>query len=249
MTTDWTAWTKFSYDLYPGKDKPESCQSMQLVKGVLEALYNLYQEAHWTASGPAYYGQHLLFQRLYEGIRDEVDEVAEKMVQMFGPLAVESSAAAELVASIVSSWSEDEENRVVRALEAEEDFQGVLEAAYQQLEEDGLLTMGFDDWIMARSNSHETHMYLLQQTLKTAQHQAFTIPPMESGKGLKPTAPREPDDIPRGASDEEEDVLPLLPPSVSPELTSLEKSWGGYSSFRPNRRAAGWSFWTLMEGT
>ena len=40
---------------------------------MLHALLLLHQSAHWQVRGPTYYGDHLLFQRIYEGIAKEID--------------------------------------------------------------------------------------------------------------------------------------------------------------------------------
>ena len=61
-------------------------QQLLQLQGLLHALYWLHWTAHWQAEGD--YARHLLFQRLYEAIPDQLDTLSEKMVQMYGARAV-----------------------------------------------------------------------------------------------------------------------------------------------------------------
>jgi len=44
------------------------------------ALYQMYQNFHWKSAGPQYYGDHQLYQRLYEGVLPEIDQLAERIM-------------------------------------------------------------------------------------------------------------------------------------------------------------------------
>ena len=46
----------------------------------LEALSLYYQNIHWTVSGPNFYSDHLLAERLYSAANGLIDGVAEKAV-------------------------------------------------------------------------------------------------------------------------------------------------------------------------
>lgn len=46
----------------------------------LEALSLYYQNIHWTVSGPSFYSDHLLAERLYGAANGLIDVVAEKAV-------------------------------------------------------------------------------------------------------------------------------------------------------------------------
>ena len=43
-------------------------------------LYLAYQNLHWLSRGDSFYGDHLLFQRLYEKLGDESDQIAERAI-------------------------------------------------------------------------------------------------------------------------------------------------------------------------
>lgn len=139
-----------------------SVQLLQRLLALLRAQYALYQDAHWEVSGPNFYSNHLLFERLYKGVVDEIDTLAEKMVAMFGPTSVDPVTLSRLTTAWISRWA-GESSLVERGLLAEEQFEDLVGAVYAKLDEVGELSMGMDDFLMASVNAHETHRYLLQQ--------------------------------------------------------------------------------------
>lgn len=44
---------------------------------LLTALNQVYQSAHWTSKGGLFYSTHLLFERLYNSVNEERDDIAE----------------------------------------------------------------------------------------------------------------------------------------------------------------------------
>ena len=139
---------------------------LQGILSVLRAQYMSYQTSHWQVMGQTYYGNHLLFQRLYEAVQAEVDAVAEKVVGYVGPDAVALVPQAELVLSWVARWSKVADHHM-RGLQSERDVQAVLQAAYDAIKAARAMTLGLDDFIMATANAHETNAYLLQQVVQT----------------------------------------------------------------------------------
>lgn len=138
---------------------------LQGILSVLRAQYMSYQTSHWQVMGQTYYGNHLLFQRLYEAVQAEVDAVAEKAVGYVGPDVVALVPQAELVLSWVVRWSKVD-NHHMRGLQSERDVQAVLQAAYDAIKAARAMTLGLDDWIMATANAHDTNAYLLQQVVQ-----------------------------------------------------------------------------------
>lgn len=130
----------------------------------LRAMYLSYQTSHWQTKGPAYYGNHLLFQRLYESVQGEIDALAEKIVGYVGPAGVELSGQAELVATIARGFAAVPDHHR-RGLAVEAGFQQHVKAAYDGIKASGMMTLGLDDWLMATASAHETNTYLLQQVV------------------------------------------------------------------------------------
>lgn len=140
---------------------------LQGILSVLRAQYMSYQTSHWQVRGQPYYGNHLLFQRLYEGVQAEVDGVAEKAVGYLGVDAVALVPQAQLVLSWVARWAKVSDHHM-RGLQSERDLQAVLQAAYDAIKAARAMTLGLDDWIMATANAHDTNAYLLQQVCQVS---------------------------------------------------------------------------------
>jgi hypothetical protein len=145
--------------------REEVLPMLRIVFAILRAQYLDYQTSHWQTRGPAYYGNHLLFQRLYEGVQEEIDALGEKLVGYFGIEAVDLEVSLDLISEMVSRWcSHDCPFR--RGLTSEGELQDALsiirngwpEAHYP-------LPLGLDDWLAATANAHESNQYLLQQVL------------------------------------------------------------------------------------
>ena len=134
------------------------------ILGALRAQYLMYQTAHWQTKGPAYYGNHLLFQRLYGSVQVEIDAVAEKLVGYTGIDSVNLPVQIELIEKYCSRWCQIE-NLHERGLQSEKDMQKLFKATYENLKAQGSLPLGLDDWLMATASAHETNTYLLQQVL------------------------------------------------------------------------------------
>ena len=123
--------------------------------------------AHWQVKGCSFYGDHLLFARMYEGLVAEIDSLAEKIVAEFGSEAVDAPRQAVLIVEWVSSWQKLAPNDVYqRMLSAEDSLQGGLQAIFTTLEERGYLSLGMNDYLAALANAHETNQYLLRQRVR-----------------------------------------------------------------------------------
>ena len=130
----------------------------------LRAMYLTYQTAHWQVTGDPAYGNHLLFQRLYESVQEEVDTLAEKIVGYFGPQAVNVNKQGAEISRIVDVFSKHKDPHQ-RGLFVEGQLQKILSFVYGSIKKRGTMTLGLDDFLMATANAHETNTYLLQQVL------------------------------------------------------------------------------------
>jgi DNA-binding ferritin-like protein len=50
----------------------------------LRAAHHTYWTLHWRSRGASYYGDHLLYQRLYEARVKEIDRMAETIAALYG---------------------------------------------------------------------------------------------------------------------------------------------------------------------
>jgi len=133
----------------------------------LRALVMVHQNNHWETSGNNFYGNHLLFQRLYEGVLELADEAAEKTIGVFDTIIQGD------VSGIVKRYSVEKpapsmvgpDAYIKSSLKAEDDFQTLARKVYLNLKDSSSLTLGLDDMIMSHSSRSEVHTYLLKQSL------------------------------------------------------------------------------------
>lgn len=161
---------RWSFIACPGNpeessQKETAVEMLQWLLGCLRAQYWSYQESHWQTKGPSYYGNHLLFQRLYESVTEQIDTLAEKMVGTYGLDSVNGLDVGAKFESFIRRWSATDCLHK-RGLLSEQDFQDLCKRTYDQLKAMGELSLGMDDFLMATANEHETNQYLLRQVLR-----------------------------------------------------------------------------------
>ncbi len=135
----------------------------------LQALTLYYQSCHWTAKGPSFYSDHLLFGKLYEQTASQVDSLAESVVlyqaqfpaknaTFYGEAGMQPSAIAAAVAKKVSTFPDSV--GVAQALIAETEFVRYLTQVSQLANVDP----GFANLLTAMAETHNNHLYLLQRS-------------------------------------------------------------------------------------
>jgi len=131
----------------------------------LRAMLMSYQTSHWVARGDPQYGDHLLFQRLYEALGGEIDSLAEKMVGYINDSSVNLVYQIQLIDGMVNSWSAIP-CPFERGLVTETQLQDLLKQTLDSMDATGDTPLGFTDFLPALASAHDTNMYLLQQRLK-----------------------------------------------------------------------------------
>lgn len=134
----------------------------------LRYLAMVHQTHHWTAKGDPFYGDHQLFDRLYEKVVEEVDSIGERAVGMGSEqnvnLALQVIQLAELVrGSDVGQTVPAPNDLAKRSMEAERRFLKVIKDMYNSLREDGLNSLGTENLLQGIADTHEGHVYLLKQ--------------------------------------------------------------------------------------
>ncbi len=132
----------------------------------LKALALIHQHSHWTTKGATFYGDHLLFERLYDAALEDLDLAAEKFLGVFGDECLDYELQIELLAKVMSKYKNLESSPLEMSLKVEKDFLKFSKDAYDCFEEEGKLTLGLDDMIMAIASQREESVYLLQQALQ-----------------------------------------------------------------------------------
>lgn len=128
------------------------------------ALYQMYQNFHWRSAGPQYYGDHLLYERLYGDLQGELDQLAEKTLGTGGELepVSDGKAAADLLDKLTSDTS-GTDDFPKEAIIAEEGFLEVIRDIPERPLSDGV-----ENLLQGIADKHEEHLYLLKQRVKTA---------------------------------------------------------------------------------
>ncbi len=147
--------------------KAEGSVSWVKLLSALQALSIVHRVGHWTSKGPEYYSDHLLFERLYNSVEEEVDKVAEKALgkglppQQLLPLTLSRTTSAFLRLDEVSRVG------VSEAMHAELTFLSVLREVLGEVAAlgDEVSWKGVDNLLAGIMDKHEEHVYLLQQRM------------------------------------------------------------------------------------
>lgn len=144
---------------------------LAVVLAVLRAHAMLLQTAHWSTRGDTFYGDHLLFERLYGAVNSEIDMVAEKAVGMGSSNLVNAPLQLKQMYKIMcmydttagtipqpSDWAR-------KCYAAEQHIIGLIDQAIESLQNSGCLTKGVDNMLVGMLDAHENNCYLLKQRI------------------------------------------------------------------------------------
>ena len=131
----------------------------------LKAMALIHQHSHWTTRGVPFYGDHLLFERLYNSTLKDLDMAAEKFIGLFGDHVLDYDMQTKLLSQVLSKYSDLEGSPAQMSLTIEKDFLKFSKDAYDCFENEGRMTLGLDDMVMAIASQREESVYLLQQKL------------------------------------------------------------------------------------
>jgi DNA-binding ferritin-like protein len=132
----------------------------------LRAMTIIHQFNHWTTRGSNFYGEHLLFERIYDSALKDIDLAAEKFIGLMGDDCLNYDLQTDLLHKILLKFKSLEGSPTEMSLSIEKEFLKLSKGAYDCFKEEGKMTLGLDDMIMAIASSREESVYLLQQTLR-----------------------------------------------------------------------------------
>ena len=147
-------------------DIPYAPLSVVLV--YLRFLGILNQTNHWISKSDPFYGDHLLFERIYNNITEEIDGMAEKAVGLGGTqnvnASLQTSQVARLIAAHTMHSTIPQSTDLARSsLRAETPFLRIIDEVHNTLKEMGMLSLGTDNFLAGVADVHESHVYLLKQ--------------------------------------------------------------------------------------
>jgi DNA-binding ferritin-like protein len=129
----------------------------------LQALYAAHQSAHWRSSGDSFYGDHQMYQRMYEDIREEIDDVVEKMLGTTGDDALVEPTRMLVAATTAMKTLVHAGDAASSLLIAEKTFLKQLCSIIEAMDSIGKLTDGTDNLLQGIADKHEEHVYLLSR--------------------------------------------------------------------------------------
>lgn len=136
--------------------------------GAVRGLYNIHQAHHWQVQGTSFYADHLLFQRLYEGILPEIDSVAEKLVGVAGPVLTNFFLQQKLMEQFMTLAVTSNPSTPLHenGLRAELLFLALTNLCIATLKDKNLLSSGLEQTLGTVAEKHEEHTFLLQQRVE-----------------------------------------------------------------------------------
>lgn len=145
---------------------------LHVILSYLRHLSMLHQTNHWTTSGDPFYGDHQLYQRLYEQAHGEIDAIAEKAVGLGNPQLVSLATSLNVINNIHVCYQRHmviprPDELIDSSLTAEVTFLTIAKVCCDVLRENGCMTSGLDNLLAGIQDSHENSVYLLKQRSQT----------------------------------------------------------------------------------
>lgn len=134
----------------------------------LRYLALVHQTHHWQTKGDPFYGDHKLFEDLYNNVVAEIDRVAERAVGLGVIENVDCQLQIRQLMKLVASYGPTQtvphaSELAKRSMLAELKFLKVASCMAESLYESGAMTRGLDNMLAGIEDVHETHVYLLKQ--------------------------------------------------------------------------------------
>jgi DNA-binding ferritin-like protein len=128
----------------------------------------IHQTNHWRAKGDPFYGDHLMYERLYSTTQDHVDKVAEKAVGIGYDTGVDAVLQTKHIQRVVAKYCHtatyDEKELVKCSLAVENGLLMVINELVSMMNASGM-SMGVDNLLAQIYDDHENLIYLLKRRL------------------------------------------------------------------------------------
>jgi DNA-binding ferritin-like protein len=133
----------------------------------LKAMALIHQNSHWISKGDDFYGNHLLFERLYDSALENLDLAAEKFIGVYGEECLDYKLQNVLLNKVMLKYNNLAGDPLEMSLAIEKDFLKLNQDAYSALDKDNKLSLGLDDMLASIASKREESIYLLNQAIKT----------------------------------------------------------------------------------
>lgn len=116
-----------------------------------------YNSCHWLSKGDNYYGDHLLFERLYDALSGEIDGIAEKGIMMGGEETVSRN---DLIKQMMEKEEKSADDIIKHSIELEQQLLSIIATKKEEM------SGGTQNLLDDISDNHERNLYLLGQRNK-----------------------------------------------------------------------------------
>jgi DNA-binding ferritin-like protein len=152
---------------YAGNQQLENLLAQRIAW--LRALHMWFHAAHHVVRGTSFSGDHAkLYDKIYTSIQDEVDGAVEKGIGLTGNMELANpqsvaAAALKILKGGPSPSEMDPQQLAEAGMALEQAYLSFISDMFEELEEQGMLSLGLNDQLAASANTHETFVYLLGQ--------------------------------------------------------------------------------------
>lgn len=136
----------------------------------LKFLAAVHQNHHWITKGDPFYGDHLLFARLYEGTTGDIDALAEKAIGLGSTSNVDIVLQHKQLCQLLQGYGmtatiPQPTELAKRSYLAEMNFLKAAAHLAEHLKANGTMSRGLDNLLAGIEDKHEGHIYLLKQRI------------------------------------------------------------------------------------
>ena len=136
---------------------------------ITEALQMLLHSHHWQTKGENFYGDHLLYQRLYQDVQAEIDLIGEKLIGVSQEIGLTNYfKRVKAMEMFLKAVTHSDHSYAVVSYEAELAYVRLGADLMDHLDQAGLLTRGLEQMLGNIMDKHEEHIYLLDQRVHAA---------------------------------------------------------------------------------
>ena len=141
-----------------------SVELLSTIVAFLRYLSLMYHNHHWESKGRNFYEDHLLFERLYNQMSEQIDKIAEKSIGLFGSEIVNFSKQLILIKELDAKFPyHSPEEAIKHSLMVEKELTKLIENVAGKLEMNGELSLGLDNLLAELCDNSENRCYLLGQ--------------------------------------------------------------------------------------
>jgi len=147
--------------------EPSKFAGLAAFLAATEGMQVIHHAHHWQTKGENFYGDHLLYQRLYEAILGEIDLIGEKLIGVSQDVSLTNYFnSVKAMEVFLKAVTHSDQPYVVVSHDAEIAYVRLGGELMDKLEQAGLLTRGLEQMLGNILDKHEEHIYLLEQRVK-----------------------------------------------------------------------------------